>query len=96
MWVSFGPYVSVLSSFALIFLRKGDSWLLYLRLISVLDVDITPLNPLQPLPFPILSFAYIFQSRILIYAGSNIYMRQQKRNSPLEDYGYLVERYQYQ
>ena len=75
VWVSVSPRVSVLSSFALIFLRKRDSWLLYLRLISVVDVDIIPMNPLQPLPFPILSFAYIFQSRILIYAGSNIYMR---------------------
>ena len=43
------------------------------RLISVVDVVITPMNPYQPIPFHILSFA-VFQSRILIYAGSNIYM----------------------
>ena len=42
------------------------------RLISVVDVVITPMNPYQPIPFHILSFA-VFQSRILIYAGSNIY-----------------------
>ena len=42
------------------------------RLISVVDVVITPMNPYQPIPFNILSFA-VFQSRILIYAGSNIY-----------------------
>ena len=42
------------------------------RLISVVDVVITPINPYQPIPFHILSFA-VFQSRILIYAGSNIY-----------------------
>ena len=30
------------------------------------------MNPYQPIPFHILSFA-VFQSRILIYAGSNIY-----------------------
>ena len=42
------------------------------RLISVVDVDINPLNPYQPLPFQILSFANIFQSKILLYAGSNI------------------------
>ena len=37
------------------------------RLISVEDVVITPMNPYQPIPFHILS-----SSRILIYAGSNI------------------------
>ena len=37
------------------------------RLISVVDVVITPMNPYQPIPFHILSFA-VFQSRILIYA----------------------------
>ena len=42
------------------------------RLISVVDVVITPMNPYQPILFHILSFA-VFQSRILIYAGSNIY-----------------------
>ena len=42
------------------------------RLISVVDVVITPMNPYQPIPFHILSFT-VFQSRILIYAGSNIY-----------------------
>ena len=41
------------------------------RLISVVDVVITPMNPYQPIPFHILSLA-VFQSRILIYAGSNI------------------------
>ena len=40
------------------------------RLISVIDVVITPMNPYQPIPFHILSFA-VFQSRTLIYAGSN-------------------------
>ena len=39
-----------------------------IRLISVVDVDITPMNPYQPIPFHILSLA-VFQSRILIYAG---------------------------
>ena len=42
-----------------------------IRLISVVDVVITPMDPYQPIPFHILSFA-VFQSRILIYAGSNI------------------------
>ena len=41
-------------------------------LISVVDVVIIPMNPYQPIPFHILSFA-VFQSRILIYAGSNIW-----------------------
>ena len=36
------------------------------RLISVVDV-VGPMNPYQPIPFHILSFA-VFQSRILIYA----------------------------
>ena len=40
------------------------------RLISI--VDVTSMNPYQPLPFHILSFAHIFQSRSLIYADSNI------------------------
>ena len=39
------------------------------RLISVVDVVITPMNPYQPIPFHILSFA-VFQSRILNYASS--------------------------
>ena len=39
------------------------------RLVSVVDVVITSMNPYQPIPFHILSFA-VFQSRILIYAGS--------------------------
>ena len=43
------------------------------RLISGVDVVITPMNPYQPIPFNILSFV-VFQSRILIYAGSNIYV----------------------
>ena len=37
--------------------------------ISVEDV-VGPMNPYQPIPFHILSFA-VFQSRILIYAGSD-------------------------
>ena len=41
----------------------------YCRLISVVDVVITPMNPYQPIPFHILSFA-VFQSIILIYASS--------------------------
>ena len=41
------------------------------RLISVVDV-VGPMNPYQPIPFHILSFD-VFQSRILIYASSNIY-----------------------
>ena len=40
------------------------------RLISVVDV-VGPMNPYQPIPFNILSFD-VFQSRILIYASSNI------------------------
>ena len=43
----------------------------WFRLISVVDVVISPMNPYQPIPFHILSFA-VFQSRILIYAGSEI------------------------
>ena len=42
-----------------------------IRLISVVDV-VGPMNPYQPIPFHILSLA-VFQSRILIDAGSNIY-----------------------
>ena len=42
------------------------------RLISVVDVVITPMNLYRPVPFHVKSFA-VFQSRILIYAGSNIY-----------------------
>ena len=38
------------------------------RLISVVDA-VGPMNPYQPIPFHILSFA-VFQSRILIYASS--------------------------
>ena len=41
------------------------------RLIPVVVVVITLMNPYQPIPFHILSSA-VFQSRILIYAGSNI------------------------
>ena len=41
------------------------------RLISVVDV-VGPMNPYRTIPFHILSLA-VFQSRILIYAGSNIY-----------------------
>ena len=42
---------------------------LVVKYISVVDV-VGPMNPYQPIPFNILSFA-IFQSRIIIYAGSN-------------------------
>ena len=42
------------------------------RLISVVVVDIAAINPYQPLPLHIL-FLLTFQSRILIYASSNIY-----------------------
>ena len=48
-----------------------------IRLISVVDFVITPMNPYQPISFHILSFA-VFQSRILIYAGSNIYIAEEK------------------
>ena len=54
---------------------KSLSGLVRPRLISVVDVVITPMNPYQPIPFHILSFA-VFQSRILIYAGSNIYQKK--------------------
>ena len=47
------------------------------RLISVVDVVITPMNPYQPIPFHILSFA-VFQSRILIYASSTRDSRRRK------------------
>ena len=60
----------------------GLTWLKMLidgRLISVVDVVITPMNPYQPIPFHILSFA-VFQSRILIYAGSNIYDRRRRKS----------------
>ena len=43
------------------------------RSVSVVDVDIAPMNLYQPLPFHILSYAKLYQSRILNYAGSNIY-----------------------
>ena len=43
------------------------------RLISGVDVDIAPMKAYQPLQFHTLSFANIFQSRVLIYAGSNLY-----------------------
>ena len=46
------------------------------RLISVVDV-VGPMNPYQPIPFHILSFA-VFQSRILIYAGSTSDSRREK------------------
>ena len=56
------------------YLEKGRC----LRLISVVDVVITPMNPYQPIPFHILSFA-VFQSRILIYAGSNIEIAEEEK-----------------
>ena len=41
---------------------------------SVWDVDIVRMNPYQPLAIPHLILIKLkFQSRILIYAGSNIY-----------------------
>ena len=48
----------------------------YPGLISVLYFVGTT-NPYQPMTFHILSFA-VFQSRILIYAGSNIKSRREK------------------
>ena len=42
------------------------------RLTSVVDIEIAPMNPYQPLPLHILSYMLTFQSRILIYADSNI------------------------
>ena len=48
------------------------------RLISVVDVVITPMNPYQPIPFHILSFA-VFQSRILIYAGSIVEKAEEEK-----------------
>ena len=47
------------------------------RLISVIDVVITPMNPYQPIPFHILSFA-VFQSIILIYASSDEIAEEEK------------------
>ena len=52
----------------IIYLKSGD------RLISVVDVV---MNPYQLIPFHILSFA-VLQSRILIYAGSNIIAEEEK------------------
>ena len=52
-------------------LHKKTVLSLETRLISVIDVTITPMNPHQPIPFHIISFV-VFQYRILIYAGSNI------------------------
>ena len=46
----------------------GESDTMRGRLISVVDV-VGPMNLYQPIPFHILSLA-VFQSRILIYAGS--------------------------
>ena len=60
------------------------------RLISVVDVVITPMNPYQLIPFHILSFA-VFQSRILIYAGSNI-AEEQKKERYLRGRIYLVNK----
>ena len=47
------------------------------RLISVVDV-VGPMNPYQPIPFHILSFA-VFQSRILMYAGSTSEIAEKKK-----------------
>ena len=58
-----------------------------IRLISVVDV-VGAMNPYQPIPFHILSFA-VFQSRILIYAGPNIYEIAEEKKSIWEEYGYL-------
>ena len=46
-------------------------WRNSVRLISAVDV-VGPMNRYQPISFHILSFS-VCQSRILIYAGSNIY-----------------------
>ena len=43
------------------------------RLISVVDVVITPMNPYQPIPFHILSFA-VFQFRILRSSSDKAYI----------------------
>ena len=49
------------------------------RLISLSVVDVVgPMNPYQPIPFHILSFA-VFQSRILIYAGSSDEIAEEKK-----------------
>ena len=53
----------------LLFILQACVYMLWTRLISVLDVVISPMNPYQPIPIHILSSA-VFQSRILIYAGS--------------------------
>ena len=44
---------------------------------SVVDV-VGPMNPYQPIPFHILSLA-VFQSRIFVYAGSNIEIAEEKK-----------------
>ena len=67
------PFVIKIFALSMVF-TVNDCSRLCVRLISVVDVVITPMNPYQPIPFHILSFA-VFQSRILIYAGSNIMMR---------------------
>ena len=54
----------------LIFLGVNSRCWVLARLISVVDV-VGPMNPYQPIPFHILSFA-VFQSRILIYASLNM------------------------
>ena len=58
------------------------------RLISVVDV-VGPMNPYQPIPFHILSFA-VFQSRFLIYLSSADEIAEEKKNI-WEEYGYLVK-----
>ena len=55
--------------FLIVFCSSSSLCHRLVRLISVADVDIALMETYQPLPFHILSFANIFQSRILIYAG---------------------------
>ena len=76
----------------LIFHNKAQNAYMYsqfgFRIISVVDV-VGPMNPYQPIPFHILSFA-VFQSRILIHAGSNINIAEETK-SVLDEYEYFVK-----
>ena len=62
--VTYAIYIDHFPMPVIIIVNTGE-----FRLISVVDVVITPMNPYQPIPFHILSFA-VFQSRNLIYASS--------------------------
>ena len=70
-----GPSVPL--CFARIKLQKMQSLVKRPRLISVVDV-VGPMNPYQPIPFHILSFA-VFQSRILIYLSSTDKIAEEKK-----------------